>query len=158
MLFTILTLLSIPSLYYYITFKPQAKNKASFMNLFNMGNLGFASSLCKDIHLGVGKLHLSWETGNMTDLISYGIITSENKIQDAWYHNNETAICDAFIGNTEFEAAYKTNCKGKASCNLDVYKYIDKYSDPDHLWVGKYSRFYTQALCNVSDRELKERK
>ena len=59
LLFTVLTILSIPSLYYYITFRGSSKGNKSMLDTFHMGNLGYAAPLCREVHLGVGKITMS---------------------------------------------------------------------------------------------------
>jgi hypothetical protein len=58
-LFTILTVLSAPSIYYYMTFRDTKGTKVGFLDHFSMGNLGYSSTLCRDVHLGVSKMTLS---------------------------------------------------------------------------------------------------
>lgn len=58
-LFTALTLLAIPSMYYYVNYRDIGEDNVPWINMLQMGNLGYSSALCRDVHLGVGKLTLS---------------------------------------------------------------------------------------------------
>lgn len=45
LLFTILTFLSLPSLYYFLTFRQNPNTQAGLMDKFSLANLGYSSTL-----------------------------------------------------------------------------------------------------------------
>jgi len=57
--------------------------------------MGFASSLCIDTPLGVGKVSLNCPSGKITEVIDFGVIPHNAKIMDTCLSNNETRKCES---------------------------------------------------------------
>lgn len=57
-LFFIMLLLAIPSMYFFAYFKLGNRNKDGIMHAITLGNIGFSSIVCKDTALAVNHLHL----------------------------------------------------------------------------------------------------
>lgn len=92
-LFLILTFLSAPSIFYFFT----SKSNTSFFRQLELGNLGFASALCEDVPLGVGKLSLDCPSGIITEIVDFGIIPHNAKVIDTCLSNIETKTCDSLL-------------------------------------------------------------
>ena len=92
LLFAGLTLLATPSMYLYWNYRDSTGENIGWMNKLQMGNLGYSSALCRDVHLGVGKLTLSCTTGVIKDVVSFGVIPERAKIVDACLPNEETEV------------------------------------------------------------------
>lgn len=89
-LFFFLSLLAIPSIYYYTTYASRNTSYSGFFHSISLGNLGFAEPLCKDISLGVGTLSLTCHTGRIMEIVSFGVTPREASILDACMPNEET--------------------------------------------------------------------
>lgn len=81
--YVIMVLLLLPSLYLFLFYGDGRKVGSSMLNKFNIGNIGFSSALCKDVTLQVGNLKLSCPTGEIRQVVSFGIIPSDGKVNDA---------------------------------------------------------------------------
>ena len=117
---SILTLLSIPSIIYFATHK---QNDNIFRQL-ELGNLGFATSLCIDSPLGVGKVSLGCKTGVITEVIDFGIIPHNAKHMDTCLSNNETKRCDHIINRDQVKRKLIDLCFEKDDCAFDVNEFI----------------------------------
>ena len=65
LLFIVLTITSLPSMYIYSKFNEQHALLNDVWGRYEMSNLGFSSSVCKEVALGVGKLSLHCDTGTI---------------------------------------------------------------------------------------------
>ncbi|CAI2373992.1 unnamed protein product [Moneuplotes crassus] len=157
-LFSIMTLLSLPSLYYFITFRKTPNTQAGLLDKFSLANLGYSSTLCDANHLEIKKLHMSCETGEMQELVSFGIIPPMSEIQDACYETEDTLNCNRVIQLDKITSHIFENCIGNRSCSINFGDYLLKDIDPNSTCLNVNARFYTQMLCKVTDSELEERK
>jgi hypothetical protein len=152
-IFTALTLLSLPSLYYYMTFRKDMKEDMGLLGTYSMGNLGYVSALCRDVHLEVGTMVLSWPTGEITDIISLGVIPSNSKIQDACFPNPETSSCDPSFPKDGLLSFIKALCLGQKTWVFDIRFFFEGDHKEVKGWRDKGSRFYTQAFWKINDQE-----
>jgi hypothetical protein len=82
-LYAIIVALLLPSLTLFVFYGEGRRVGSSFFTKFTLANIGFTSSLCKDVTLQVGNLTLTCPTGVIGDIVSFGIIPAEGKINDA---------------------------------------------------------------------------
>lgn len=129
-LFTLLTILAIPSMYFYWNFRP-ADERTSWMTKLQMGNLGYSSALCRDVHLGVGKLTLSCDTGVIKDVVAFGIIPENSKILDACLPNQETEKCSSVLNEPEVIKIINDKCLDKDICSFDVLSLVKPGNSTD---------------------------
>ena len=78
-----------------------------------MGNLGYSSAHWRNVHLGVGVLTLSWSTGVIKDVVSFGVIPEHAKTLDAWLPNEETETCSSVIDEEEVIKIINNECLDK---------------------------------------------
>jgi len=68
----------------------QYSNNLNKFRQLELGNLGFATSLCIDSPLGVGRVSLDCPSGVISEIVDFGIIPHNAKIMDTCLTNNET--------------------------------------------------------------------
>ena len=78
-----------------------------------MGNLGYSNAHCRNVDLGVGILTLSWSTGVIKDVVSFGIIPEHAKTLDAWLPTKETEDWSSVIKEDEIIEVINDECLGK---------------------------------------------
>ncbi|CAI2372771.1 unnamed protein product [Moneuplotes crassus] len=153
LIFTALTLLSLPSFYFYWNFREVQDENIGWMNKLSMGNLGYSHALCRDVHLGVGKLTLSCSTGVIKDVVSFGIIPENSKTLDACLPTEETEVCSSVLNEDELTEIINHECLDKKLCTLDVSSYVNQTIDQNPVCTGTEARFYTQVFCKALDEE-----
>jgi len=158
-LFGVLTLLSLPSLYYYTTFRTSTNSIAGMFDKFSMANLGYSSALWNSVHLEISKLTLNCETGQMAELVSFGIIPAKSKVQDACFENEETAVWNNILQTDLLRAYIEQEWIGNKNWSLHFGQFINKDMNSQQKCLEDNSRFYTQVLWKIgSEGKMKERK
>ena len=128
---------------------------SSFLNRFSIGNLGFARALCKDTTFQDGTLELQWQTSQISEIVSFGIIPSDAAVNDAWWPNEETIYCDTSINLQIALDDISEKCLGKSHCSLNTKQFLNMRG-PEKCTNG-YSQFYVQVYCQHSDKEIDDR-
>ena len=129
------------------------------LNALQMGNLGYSSSLWRDVHLGVGKITLTWETGVIKDIVAFGIIPEHAKIQDACLPNEETQACDEIINENEAIEFIEKICISQEIWSFEIVKLIKTNPQKKPQWFSEDSRFYIQVLWKAgNEEEIQNRK
>lgn len=119
-LMSILTLLSIPSIIYFFSHN----HSDQFFWKLELGNLGFATSLCQDTPLGVGKVSLDCPAGIIAEIIDFGLIPHNAKIMDTCVQNNETKKCDSVFDWEFVRQKLIDTCFEKEDCSFDVNEFV----------------------------------
>ena len=153
LIFTALTILSLPSMYFFWNYRDTQDQNIGWMNKLGMGNLGYSSALWRDVHLGVGKLTISCPTGVIKDVVSFGIIPENSNIQDICLPNEETEICRTVLKEEETTEIINNECLDKEIWTLDVISYVNKTIDRNPKCSGIDSRFFAQVLWKTKDNE-----
>lgn len=154
-IFTIMILLLLPSICLFLFYSDGRRFGSSFLNKFTIGNLGFSSTLWKDVSLHVGNLTMTWPTGEMREIVSFGIIPSDGLVNDACLSNSETAKCEESYHPEKLLIDIEEGWLNKSYCTIDPTKHIRAIGEPK--WISPYAQFYIQALCMHSEDELKTR-
>jgi hypothetical protein len=174
-IFTILTLLALPSMYFYWNYRDQEDENFGWMNKLQMGNLGYSTALCRDVHFGVGQLTLSWQTGVIKDVVAFGVIPEDAKILDAWLPNYETETWDYILDEPTVIEKINSEWLDKDIWTFEILPFIEPLRTKKTLeqrdqnatvtgmdrpkWYSEDARFFTQVLWKVKDeKEMENRK
>lgn len=159
LIFGALTLLSLPSMYFYWNYRDTENENIGWMNKLQMGNLGYSSALWRDVHLGVGKLTLSWSTGVIKKVVAFGIIPENAHILDACLPNTETEVWSSILIEENATKIINDKWLDQEIWTLDVGSFVNKTQGENAKWVSEDARFFTQVLCqSKDDKEMSERK
>ncbi len=111
LLFFVITLLALPMMW---VFKEYADNNtiSGWIDQFQLSALGFATVVCKDTNLAVGKLNLNCPSGIITEVVSFGLSPSDAEIMDACMPNPETDLCESLVKDEEVEKFMNSTCIG----------------------------------------------
>lgn len=147
-LLTLMTLLSIPSMW---AFSHSSENQFQdqrkyFLSYYNLGNFGFSGGLCRSTALGIGKVQMSCVAGTLRKIADFGIIPDNAKVLDACMQNPETSQCSSRINRTLAESHIRRHCMGKKSCSIDSSSFLPKLRGGDPC-LNSDSRFFVQLLC-----------
>lgn len=123
-LYGIIVVLLLPSLTIFLFYGDGRRVGGSFFTKFTLANIGFTSSLCKDVTLAVGNLTLTCPTGQIGEIVSFGIIPAEGVINDACLPNEETQRCDSIVDYDTVKSNIEDVCLGKPFCTIDVHKQL----------------------------------
>ena len=86
--------------------------------------MGFATSLCLDTPLGVGKVSVDCPAGIVTEIIDFGIIPHNAKIMDTCLSNNETRKCEDLFNRAKVKQKIIDLCFEKDDCTFDVNEFL----------------------------------
>lgn len=123
MIFTLLTLLALPSLFVFYSYSTEAHGTYFFSKL-ELGNMGFASALCEDVPLGVGRISVSCPTGIIQETISFGIVPHLAKTMDACMPNEETQRCNYLYDEKQVQNLITKSCFSESTCSFDVNEFL----------------------------------
>ena len=153
--FVLMLIVALPSFYLFLYYEGGRKSGSTILNYLSIGNLGFSSAVCKDISLKVGNLTMSWPTGNMKNVVSFGIIPSDGIINDACLPNSETKQWESSYDHETARIDIEKLCLNRTFCTIDSTKYLKSIGNPK--WISPYAQFYIQVLWLHTDEELKTR-
>jgi len=142
-LYAIIVVLLLPSLAIFLFYGDGRRVGSSFFTKFTLANIGFTSTLCKDVTLAVGNLTLTCPTGDIGEVVSFGIIPAEGRINDACLPNDETKQCDGIIDYPKVRASIEETCLGKPFCTINALNLLAKSGPKD--CISTYAQFYTQV-------------
>ena len=154
-------------MYFYMYYRQADVSVVGLMNSLQMGNLGYSSALWRDVHLGVGKIMLTWETGVIKDVVAFGIIPEHAKIRDACLPNRETEDWDEIIKEDEainmieekwlsknFLSEQHPQSKPKFwSVFTSFQNNLEQHPQSKPKWFSEDSRFFIQVLCKANDEQ-----
>lgn len=143
-LYALIVVLLLPSLTIFLFYGDGRRTGSSLFTQFTLANIGFTSALCKDVTLEVGNLTLTCPTGQIGEIVSFGIIPAEGKINDACLPNEETKMCDEVYDQEQAKLAIEKVCLGKPYCTINTLKLLASQGPEDCL--SKYAQFYTQVF------------
>lgn len=86
-----------------------------------LGNLGFSRTYCQSASMFFNsELILKCNTGSITKLLDWGIVTS---FEDSLTCKMKTSnTCDSQLNNPKMQNQFITNCMGKKSCSIKGFK------------------------------------
>ena len=154
-LYVIIVILLLPSLYLFLFYGDGRKLGSSFLNKFSIGNLGFSSAECKDVTLQVGNLQISCPTAEIRQIVSFGVIPSDGKVNDACWPNDETSTCAGVYDEASTRAKIEELCLGKPHCTIPAKSFITGQGRDE--CKNTYAQFYTQVYCEFSEEEIGDR-
>ena len=154
-LYLIIVIFLTPSLILFLFYGDGRRVGSSFFTQFTIGNIGFSSALWKDITLQVSNLTLTCPTGEIRKIVSFGVIPTEGKINDAWLPNNETKKWDTAIDFPAVQKQIEEWCLNREFCTIDSLKLLKKQGPED--CISPYAQFYTQVYCQHIDEEVDDR-
>jgi hypothetical protein len=154
-LYAIIVFVLLPSLGLFLFYGDGRRIGSTFFTKFTIGNLGFSSALCKDVTLAVGNLTLTCPTAEIRNIVSFGIIPADGKVNDACLPNTETKEWDHIFDHTHVKQQIENRCMGKPFCTINVAK-LFKRKGPDK-WINDYAQFYTQVFWEHADDEIDDR-
>ena len=140
LLFSLLTFLSLPSIYYFLSYTDDSSG--GFFRRLEMGNMGFAQALCRDVPLGVGIMHLTCSTGFIQEIVSFGIIPHNANIMDACTQNVETDTCEGMFHRDQIEIEIVERCFQKQTCHFDVNDFLDLNPENNENCRNEFTRFF----------------
>ena len=154
-LFSILSVISLLNiaLYFYLG---DSKTSNIPLDFIELGNIGYASSMCKNIELGIGTLTLVWTSGQISHIESYGIMPSTAKYLDTCISNKDTQKCESLYDSSMVLQDIENKCMNKRSWTLNVNEYI-KGNTEHQTWLDETASFYVQAFCYYPDEEIERR-
>jgi hypothetical protein len=155
MLYAIIVALLLPSLTLFLFYGDGRRTGSSFFTKFTIANLGFTSTLCRDVTFAVGDLTLTCPSGRIGEIVSFGIIPAEGKINDACLPNEETVTCDSVIDFDFAEKEIKRKCIGKPYCTINAKQLVSSTGPEECL--SKYAQFYTQVYCDFLEDAIETR-
>ncbi|CAI2370510.1 unnamed protein product [Moneuplotes crassus] len=133
-----------------------SKYSSSLFDFIEMGNLGYSSSFCKDIPLGVGQMTLDCPTGVISHIESYGVTPSNGRYLDGCKPNQDTWKCEGVYSAQYVEEYIEEECMGKKSCLLETRSFVDPASEPPEC-VEYTSQFFVQVFCYIPEDELENK-
>ena len=148
---SILTLLSLPSILYFFAHN----HSDNFFWKLELGNLGFATSLCLDTPLGVGKVSVDCPSGKIAEIIDFGVIPHNAKIMDTCLQNNETRKCEVVFDWETVRQKIIDLCFEKDDCVFDVNEFIK--NDGHKACISDFSWFFIQVFCKIDEVEIHSR-
>ena len=154
-LYLIIVVLLTPSLILFLFYGDGRRIGSNFLTQFSIGNIGFASIYCRDITLHVSNLTLTCPTGEIRKVVSFGVIPTEAKFNDAWMPNKETAECDSIVDYPAVRNQIEELCLNKEFWTIDALKLLKK-EGPEN-WISEYAQFYTQIYWQHIDEEIEDR-
>ena len=88
---------------------------------YDISNLGFASTICKQVSLGVNRLTLDCETGTIEKISGFGIIPDTSPERDLCENTPHTEFCENSFDNIAVQDELITKCIGYESCNIELW-------------------------------------
>jgi len=113
-LFAIMVLISLPSLYLFGFYKNGNRHWDGVLNFMSIGNIGFSNIVCKDTALAVNHLSLVCPSGQIGRIVSFGVIPSDAEILDACLQNEETKQCRDIYNEKYVRNEIELSCLGKS--------------------------------------------
>ena len=115
--FAIMTMLSLPSFYIFSKFNNYEGDIVGKVAAYSLGSLGYSTTKCVSVSLGVGDIALACRTGTMQKLDAFGYVPSDEDSKDFCMPHGDTH-CDAHMNKTLVQDHFDTYCKGNTRCNL----------------------------------------
>ena len=122
-----------------------------------MSNLGFSSSVCKEVALGVGKLSLHCDTGTIQKIVSYGVIPTDADVRDVCMPTAYTKKCDPFFNHVTVEEEIHTKCLNKKACTIDIKDDLLNLTNSAPECLKRTAVFYGQVLCFQDEKRLEQK-
>ncbi|CAI2370761.1 unnamed protein product [Moneuplotes crassus] len=154
-LFAVLSLLSFFTMFLY-SYYGDSKYSTSLFDYIEMGNLGYSSSFCKDVPLGVGQMTVDCPTGVISQIESYGVTPSNGRYLDGCKPNEDTWKCEGVYSAEYVQEYIEEECIGRKSCLIETRSFVDLRAEPPEC-VDYTSQFFIQLFCYLPEKELENK-
>ena len=121
--------------------------------------MGFSSSVCAQQQTRFSNFTIQCKTGEIEQLVSFGINPGNAINRDTCYENAETQKCNTIIRRDELKQSFMDQCRGKTGCRFNISSYIEKGNEAPELThcYNARAEFFGQVYCKQTAEQLKEK-
>ncbi|CDW86701.1 UNKNOWN [Stylonychia lemnae] len=164
MLFTLLSLLMFPAMYYYSKSDGYGGYQKGY-DQYSLGNMGYSNINCQTVPFEVKKINMFCQFGTITKIKSIGINPSTIKSRDVCANIQENKVCTDIISKEfddkirlQVEKVQKTDFETTYTLKDVFVNYGTIKNDPKtKVCADSGAMLYIQYTCEQSDEELKEK-